>query len=261
MNADLTVTGALTLGTQINTGANTLGLACQATVSGASASNFVLGNVRKDYCATGGFTYPTGTANGYSPVNANITLGSFPSSLTVKANQGNRTGMAASNSLQRFWTLTESGDLTTNLVFNYLDPTDIAGTESSYLLYRFTGAVSTAVAPFTLNAAANTVSANGITAFSDWTLGNLTPSAAGVSVSGQVRSADGRGLRNATVVITDEGGNLRSVLTSSFGYYRFEGLAAGQSYVCSVRSKRYQFAAQTITLNEDVAGLDFTAEP
>ncbi|MBC7900873.1 MAG: hypothetical protein H7070_12570, partial [Saprospiraceae bacterium] len=112
MNADLTVTGSLTLGTQINTGTSTLGLACQATVSGASPSIFVVGNIRKDYCATGGFTYPTGTANGYSPVNANITsLVINPSSLTVKANQGNRTGMAPTNSLQRFWTLTESGDL------------------------------------------------------------------------------------------------------------------------------------------------------
>jgi Carboxypeptidase regulatory-like domain len=264
MNANLDVLGSLTLGTQINTGANTLGLGCNATVSGASTFNYVIGNVRKDFCATGGFSYPTGTANGYSPVNANVTATTNPSSLLIKANQGNKAGMAAANSLQRFWTLTNSaGTLTTDMVFNYNDPLDVAGTESSYKLYRFTGATGTDQTPITLDTTANTLSKTGISSFSDWAVGNLAPTAASATVTGRVLTSSGRGVSRASVSITDSDGQIRYTSSNSFGYYRFDNLATGQNYVISVRSKRYQFgnATQSIFVGEDLAGVDFTALP
>ena len=260
MGANLTVSGVLTLGAKVDTGSNTLVLGCAATVSGASATGYVIGNLQKDFCATGPFSYPTGTTNGYSPVNVNVTtLTTNPSSLLIKANQGNKTGMQASNSLQRYWTLGLTGSLTTNLTFNYLDPTDIAGTESSYKLYRFTGATPTAVVPFTLDTTANTMSANGISTFSDWTIGNLAVLAANASISGRVLDANGGGVRNAVVVLTDSNGGTRTTRSSSFGYYSFEDVPSGQTYIVSVASKRYQFAPRTITLNDDIADFDFVA--
>ncbi len=98
-------------------------------------------------------------------------------------------------SLQRFWTLTETNDLATDLTFNYPDPTDIAGTEASYKLYGFTGGTGTAVTPFKLNAGANTISTTGISSFSDWAVGNLaapTTTAAAVTIGGRVLTANGK---------------------------------------------------------------------
>jgi hypothetical protein len=258
MNADLDVLGSLTLGTQVNTGANTLGLGCNATVSGASATNYIIGNVRKDFCATGGFNYPTGTANGYSPVDANVTATTNPSSLLIKANQGNKTGMDSANSLQRYWTLTNAtGTLTADLVFNYNDPLDIVGTESSYALFRFTGLTGTAITPFTLNTTSNTMSVTGVSTFSDWAVGNLAPTAAAVSISGRVLNERSGGVGNAIVVMTDPNGVTRSVRTNPFGYYRFADVAVGATYVLNVRSKFYQFSPRTVDVADEIVGLDF----
>lgn len=262
MNANLTVQGDLTLGTKIDTGANTLGLGCVSNVVGASASNYVIGNLKKDFCGVGVFSFPTGTTNGSSPVNTNVTaLGINPSSLTIKANQGNKSGMNAAQSLQRYWTLTEGGDLTTNLTFNYLDPTDIAGTESGYNLYRFTGATAAAVTPFTLNTGANTISTNGVSSFSDWAVGNLAPTAADASVAGRVVSASGRGVANASVTFTDSQGEVYTTMTNQIGRFFIDGLPLNETFVVTVSAKRFRFAPQVLTLNSDLTGVSFTAAP
>ena len=91
-----------------------------------------------------------------------------------------------------------------------------------------------------------------------------TPTAAGVEVSGRVRTASGRGIRNARILV--EGGDLAwpiIVMTNSFGYYRVEGLAAGQSYIVTVESKRFGFASPVRVVNagDGVAGLDFVSVP
>lgn len=259
MNSNIDITGSLNLGNIIDTSSSVIGLGCQATVSGASATSYLRGTVRKDFCSTGSFVFPTGSANGYSPVNANVTaLTTNPSSLSVQAFQNVRPGMYTANSLQRYWTLASTGNLTTNLTFNYLDG-DISGNEASYLLYKWNGTNSTAV-PFTLNTAANTISAAGVSSFSDWTAGSLAPTAAGVTVSGRVLTQSGQGLRNAVVTISDPAGNPRSTLTSSFGYYSFTDVEVGQSYTVSVSSKRFAFAPRLVNLTDAVDGLDFTAQ-
>ncbi len=260
MNANLDVAGALILGNSINTSASTLGLGCNATVSGASSSIFVTGNVRKDFCSTGGFNFPVGSAAGYTPVYANVTtLTTNPSSLAVQSVQNFRTGMVTTQSLKRYWTLASTGALTTDLTFNYLDA-DVFGTETAYSLYKWNGATPTIVAS-TLNAAANTISATGVSSFSDWTAGALlAPTAANVSVSGRVLTANGQGVRNATVVLSDQEGNSRTTVTSAFGYYRFDDVRAGGSYAVSVISKRYAFSPRLVSPTDDIADVDFTAD-
>lgn len=170
MNADLNLTGSLALGTPINTGAHRLALSCTSDAAGAPP-NYVVGDLQKNFCAEGAFSFPTGTPSGYSPVDVTVTaLGSFPSSLTVKTNQGNRAGMNSAQSAQRYWTLTGTGDLTANLTFNYLDG-DVVGDEATYKLYKWDGMVGTLI-PSVLNTAENRISANGISDFSDWAIGN-----------------------------------------------------------------------------------------
>ena len=94
-----------------------------------------------------------------------------------------------------------------------------------------------------------------------FTAAPVAPTAASVSVSGRVVTDDGRGLRNARVVLTDAIGNSRTALTTSFGYYRFDDVAAGQTYIISVASKRFQFAPQVITVSEEIENLNFSALP
>ncbi len=88
-------------------------------------------------------------------------------------------------------------------------------------------------------------------------LESFVPSAASVSVSGKVLTADERGLSNAIVSLTDENGITRTMRTSSFGYYCFEEIEAGQTVVINVRSKQLQFAPRVLTVNEDLADVDF----
>jgi hypothetical protein len=96
----------------------------------------------------------------------------------------------------------------------------------------------------------NRCSANGIA---------LGTTAASVSVSGRVLTGDGRGLANALVSLTDSSGNTPVARTSPFGYYRFDDIAAGQSVVITVASKRYQFAPLVVNVNEEMSEVNFLA--
>ena len=87
----------------------------------------------------------------------------------------------------------------------------------------------------------------------------FAPSAATVSIGGRILTDDGRGLTNARVVLTDADGNNRTVITSSFGYYRFDDVEVGQTYIISIVSKRFQFAPQVVFVSEEINALDFTA--
>ena len=84
-----------------------------------------------------------------------------------------------------------------------------------------------------------------------------------VTVSGRVTTAEGSGIRNVRVSLTDQTGVVRTTLTGSFGHYRFDDIEAGQTVVISVAAKRYVFASPTriVTVQEELADIDFTAEP
>jgi hypothetical protein len=172
---NLTVNGTLVLsGGLIDTGTNTLALGTAATISRTGGQ--VMGNLRKQFGSAGSFTYPVGTANGYSPIDVTVTAG--VGELTVKAVQGPQPVVNASQSLQRYWSLTGSG-VTVNLVFHYLDPTDIppSGSDANYRIIRVSGSTASsflndcAGGSPCVNPAANTATINGVTSFSDWTLG------------------------------------------------------------------------------------------
>ena len=77
-----------------------------------------------------------------------------------------------------------------------------------------------------------------------------------VLVAGRVTTPDGRGLRNATVSLTDSLGVRRTATTSSFGLFTFDNVRAGEEYVIGVASKRYRFAPRTLTVNENLTDVD-----
>ncbi len=84
--------------------------------------------------------------------------------------------------------------------------------------------------------------------------------AANVSVSGRVLTPDGRGLRNAMLLMIDSNGTTRSSRTTTFGYFRFNDVEVGETYIFQVQSKQFSFAPQVISINEDLTELNFTAQ-
>ena len=87
--------------------------------------------------------------------------------------------------------------------------------------------------------------------------------AAAVSISGRIMTAGGTGIGNAVVSLS--GGDLTEPLitrTSSFGYYRFENVPAGGTYIVTVSAKRYTFnnPSQVFNVQDNIADANFVAE-
>jgi Carboxypeptidase regulatory-like domain len=88
----------------------------------------------------------------------------------------------------------------------------------------------------------------------------LAPSASSVSVGGRVFSTSGRGLANASVIMTKPDGETVRTRTNPFGYYRFSEVQSGETYIFNVQSKRFQFAQQVVNISDDLDGLNFFAQ-
>jgi hypothetical protein len=88
-----------------------------------------------------------------------------------------------------------------------------------------------------------------------------TASTAAVSVAGRVTTSDGQGLSKSRVSMTDASGNVRSTLTSVFGYYRFDNITPGGTYTIGATSRLYTFTSQTLQINNDLTDVNFTAQP
>jgi hypothetical protein len=89
----------------------------------------------------------------------------------------------------------------------------------------------------------------------------VPPTAASVSVSGRVTTAQGRGIAKAQITLTDSAGRERTVQTTSFGYYRFEAVEAGETVTVAAKARRYRFNQSSIvrTANDSVTNADFVA--
>lgn len=91
----------------------------------------------------------------------------------------------------------------------------------------------------------------------------LQPTAANVSVAGRVLTSEGAGISRTTVTLTDSAGISRSATTNTFGYYKFDEVRAGETYMLSVNNKRYLFTDSPLVVNvqENVSDLNFIASP
>lgn len=89
----------------------------------------------------------------------------------------------------------------------------------------------------------------------------FVPTAAGAVVSGRVIDSDGRPIRRAIITFTADSGSIRTARTNQFGYFRFDNVAVGQTYLFEITAKRQQFVPQAITVQDDLTGLTFTALP
>jgi len=89
----------------------------------------------------------------------------------------------------------------------------------------------------------------------------LAPSAGQASISGWVTDANGRAIRGITITVQGMDGVVRRVMTNTFGYYKLDGLSAGESFVVTASARRYAFAAPTqfVNLADNISDLNFTA--
>jgi hypothetical protein len=88
---------------------------------------------------------------------------------------------------------------------------------------------------------------------------NAAPTAAKVEVTGRVVTAEGFGIRNASVVLTTTAGSRRSVVTNAFGYYRFTDIEVGSTYLLRAQSKGYGFSPRVLLVDDSLADINFTA--
>jgi hypothetical protein len=117
LNGDRSIDYMLTfISGVISTGANTLAIGSGGTVSGAGASNYVLGNFEKGIAAaTASKTFEIGDASGYTPVVINFTgTTNGTGSILAFTTPGDHPQLASSNfsstsTVNRYWTLANNG--------------------------------------------------------------------------------------------------------------------------------------------------------
>ncbi len=168
---------------RVITGANTLVISSSsATV--AHTHGYVDGILKKTYAGPGNKIFEVGTANGFSPVVANVTAASFPANVTATAIQGPLPNIATpATALQRYWVLGATG-VTANITFNYLDPIDIppTATETRFAIYKYDGVLS--VPGGEVNTVENLAITPSVNAAGSWTLAERTTTVTSANDSG-----------------------------------------------------------------------------
>lgn len=262
---DLILTGKLWLtGGIVNTGDRLIDMVASATANRIADldgnGGYVIGNLRKEFGDQNPFTFPVGTANGYSPVDVAPQNGSG-ALLKIKAvEQPHPMTANTTNHINRYWNINQAGKgfIEANLTFHYLQ-TDVVGDESLFKLYKIDDPDPPEERTATIDTEANTATVNNVSEFSDWTLANLAPSAASVSVGGQITMPNGYGISGAIIVLTDDSGNTQRTISNSFGYFQFEEVEGGKTYTLSVRHRRFTFAPQIINVFNTIDNLQIVS--
>ena len=95
------------------------------------------------------------------------------------------------------------------------------------------------------------------TDYEDGFVNIMAPTSANAIVGGRVFDTEGDPLGRATITITNGAGQSASARTNGFGYYRFEGVQVGETYVLSVIHKLYSYTPRTVTVGDSINDMDF----
>jgi hypothetical protein len=85
------------------------------------------------------------------------------------------------------------------------------------------------------------------------------PAADQAEINGWLLDQMGQGIPKASILLTDTAGRTRSAISNGFGYYRFAGLEAGQTYTVSAESKGRTFAPLTLSVTDRMLSVDLIA--
>lgn len=96
-----------------------------------------------------------------------------------------------------------------------------------------------------------------------WNFSPLAPTAAGVKISGRVFTTEGRGIRNVILILTASSGNIKTATTTAFGYFSFDDVLAGDTYIITAHGKRFTFnqPTQVLNINDDTYDVNFVGQP
>jgi hypothetical protein len=77
-----------------------------------------------------------------------------------------------------------------------------------------------------------------------------------------IASGEFKGIRNARLVLTDSSGTPRFAQAGSFGYFHFENVPVGETYVLTIYSNRFTFAqpSQVISLTDELTDVNFISD-
>lgn len=89
----------------------------------------------------------------------------------------------------------------------------------------------------------------------------IAATAAGVSISGRVLTANGRSIAKAYVLLTAPNGEVRYARVLRRGTYLFEDVEAGQSYVLQPVARGYSFEPKVIYVGENLNDVNLKANP
>lgn len=82
------------------------------------------------------------------------------------------------------------------------------------------------------------------------------PTASFVRISGRVVTTDGRGIRDAIVRLTGSNSSPMNARSNALGYFVFDQVLAGETYVLTISSKQYSFAPRTLPVADEITGLE-----
>ena len=96
-----------------------------------------------------------------------------------------------------------------------------------------------------------------------WNFTPLEPTAAYVSVGGRIMTVDTQGIGSAQITLQAADGAMQSAISNAFGYYRFENVMVGETYLATVSSKRFSFVQpmMVVTVVDEITDLDFVGSP
>lgn len=84
----------------------------------------------------------------------------------------------------------------------------------------------------------------------------MSPTAAEVGIGGRVLTNNGAPVSRAVVTFTGSNGTTRVSISNYFGYYRVDGLEAGQAFLVTVSAKRLQFVPRIMMIQDNLADFD-----
>jgi len=74
-------------------------------------------------------------------------------------------------------------------------------------------------------------------------------------------NVSGNGAGGMQMVLIDSNDNIRTTLTTTFGYYQFDNVPSNATYTLDASSKRYLLTPRTIQVTDNVSNADFTVTP
>ena len=172
LSGDVTQNGPIVLDGNIDTGAHVLTLGAAATLSGAGD---IIGTARRTSPATGAALF-------FNNVPTTLNFATAPSQMDVKLTKASHPNANAAGGgslmLPRYYTLTPTDSAAATVCLGYQDSELGAITEAALRLCRWTGTGwSCPVRAASSSTANNTVCADGVNTFSDWTMGAVGPTA------------------------------------------------------------------------------------